>query len=160
MRVKVILFCLTAFLAACSSSGVDGSVQTEISQRAKQTVLNLMVDINQAFDDIDAGRQPYARPSNPLAHVYVYDLDLNVVAHPDPAERGTSHKQRVDDHRRPYPQQILERALARKKGTEGWIEYTERGLHRLAFYERAQGRDGYYYVVVSTAPVGGSLSGE
>ena len=156
LRVILISICFCVFTLGCSTV-VDESVQSDISKRAKQTAFNLLVNINQTFADIGKGRPPYVREGNPNAYVYIYDLDLNVVAHPDRSIVGTSHANRVDDRHDAYPKEILERALGRKRGIEGWIEYTEQGLMRLAFYELAQGRDGLYYIIVSTAPVGGTL---
>ncbi len=156
VRYLLIFVCISLLTSGCSSSA-DGSVQTDISQRAKQTAVNLLINVEGTFKDINQRKPPYIRESNPHAYVYVYDLNLNVVAHPERGNIGTNHTQRVDDNRNAYAQEILKRALARKLGTEGWIEYTEQGLMRLAFFERAQGRDGAYYIVVSTAPVGGTL---
>lgn len=146
---------LTLLLAsgACSSSQ-EPSLQRAIESRAHDTALRMIADTDLTLDQINAGQPPFISGSNPASYVYIYDLDLNVVAHPDYSERGASHANRMDANRTPYPQQILSRVLGRKKGQEGWIEYTEGGLHRLAYYELAQGRNGYYYIIVSTTPIG------
>lgn len=148
-----IIIALSLLLCACASSD-DVTLQDRLMKRSHAAAMSMIADRDGTFDEINKAKAPYTQPGNPRSYTYVYDLDLNVVAHPDPSVRGTNHSKAVDDDRDPYAQDILTRALGRKRGRDGWIEYTTNGYHRVAYFELAQARDGYYYVIVSTAPVG------
>lgn len=145
---------IALMLSACSSQPEEGTLQKNITQRAKNTAFNMMVNLQDTIAKINAGQPPYIDPASPENYVYIYDLELNVIAHPSPREVGQNHSSKTDNYRNDYPQKILKRALGRKRGQEGWIEYSLGSYHRVAYFELAQGRDGYYYIVVSTAPIG------
>ena len=115
-------------------------------------------NVDKTFDQINRGKAPYQAPNNVLSYVYVYDLDLEIVAHPFPNKIGLDHSDHKDARGMAYPKIIKSRATNRKRGQEGWIEYIQNDMNIIAYFELAQGKNGLYYIVVSTHPISSNSS--
>lgn len=120
-------------------------IRQDMIQRARQAAVDMIIDEPQTFYEINTGVPPYVQPGMPESYVYVYDLLLNVVAHPNP---GTLHQSHAS---KPYAQTMFEKA--RTVGSSGWIDYVEGDLQRMAYFELAHSRTDNYYIIVSTRPI-------
>jgi len=75
------------------------------------------------FRRINAGDGPYRDPENPALYVFVYDMNLTIVAHADNILMvGVNYKGKTDVAGKPFRDDILAGAL--KNGLAGWIMST------------------------------------
>jgi len=107
-------------------------------------------DAPATFAAIEAGEAPYVDPSNPALYVFVFDTNVKVVAHPDPAMQGRDMKGVPDAAGKMFRDQMIADAVA---NGSGWVEYVkempgEQGLfQKTAYFKLVSGSDGVDYVV-------------
>lgn len=144
--VGFLLLVLTANVAqAQTSEQVVGLVQqakTAIEGNALQT-----------FARINRAEHPYKDKDNPSLYIFVFDTDLNVVAHAiKTAVIGKNVKGKPDVKGKNFRDEML--AVALKDGS-GWVDYyfdnptTKETEHKTTYFELAKGSDGKSYIVGS-----------
>ena len=116
----------------------------------ERTAAALSEDAAATLTAINRAEAPYQDPRDPTHYVFVYDMELTIVAHPRPDLVGRNMKGKPDAAGKHYRDEIL--AGAQSAG-EGWEDYHytkpgSEGIHpKRAYYRRAAGSDGRDYIV-------------
>lgn len=115
------------------------------------TFSNITSDANATFAVINQGEAPYEDPDHPGLYAFVYDTEVNIVAHAtNPLLVGVNFSGKTDAAGKPFRDEIVNGALA--NGT-GWVDYIytrpdESGLfYKTTYYKLTEGSDGIQYVV-------------
>ena len=115
------------------------------------TSSNIESDAPGTFRKISAGEHPYKDKDNPAIYVFVYDTDVNIVAHADnPNLVGMNFMGKVDVSGKKFRDEIVSGAI---KNRTGWVDYiytnpAESGLYyKTTYYKLTRGSDGKLYVV-------------
>lgn len=100
---------------------------------------------------INAEDAPYRDPENPGLYVFVYDVNVTIVAHADNILMvGVNYKGTTDVTGKAFRDDIVAGAL--ENGT-GWVEYVyfnpaQMNLYyKTSYYRLTTGSDGNYYIV-------------
>ena len=124
-----------------------------VTALVNETALEIGKDAAGTFSGINAGEAPYRDAGNPALYVFVYDLNLTIVANADnPLLTGINAKGMTDVAGNPFRDNILAGAL--RNGT-GWEEYVyinpvQTNLYNKTTYFRLTGgSDGNSYIVCS-----------
>jgi polar amino acid transport system substrate-binding protein len=103
------------------------------------------------FKRISAGEHPFKDKDNPALYVFVYDTEINVIAHADNPELvGMNFMGKVDVSGKKFSDDIVTGAIQNKTG---WVDYiytnpAESGLYyKTAYYKLTRGSDDKLYVV-------------
>lgn len=155
------LLVLPLLLAACGSSGGGAapSPSTSLSAREQQLV-DLVVLTAAAIEKdaagtiaaINAAEAPYCDPADPERYAFVYSTEVELLADPDPTDRGRDLSAVADATGKRFRAEIVEGALANGSGWEDYVHRhpTESGLyHKRTYYRLVTGNDGVQYVVCS-----------
>ena len=124
----------------------------QVSGLVSQTASDIEKDAATTIGKINKGEAPYKDAANPELYVFVYDLELNMVAHPDKNLVGKNFKGKPDAKGKKFRDEIL--ATAQEKAS-GWVDYFYKkpdadGLFpKTTFCKLAKGSDGRQYVVCS-----------
>ena len=150
------LFYLIASLALLNGYINFATAQTteEVTSLVKQTKADIEKDAPNTIASINKAESPYKNATNPSLYVFVFDTDLNVVAHAVKASKvvGKNVKGKPDIKGKNFRDEILEKAL---KDGSGWVEYyfvnpkTKKETHKNSYFELAKGSDGKGYIVGS-----------
>ncbi len=103
------------------------------------------------FGKINSGAHPYKDKDKAEHYVFVYDTDVNMVAHPDKNLVGKNVKGKPDPKGKKFRDEIVEGAL---KSKTGWVTYVYKkpdsaGLFdKKSYFKLASGSDGKKYVVI------------
>ncbi|MEI6450410.1 MAG: cache domain-containing protein, partial [Actinomycetes bacterium] len=99
---------------------------------------------------INAGQEPFVDPAKPQLHPMVYDMNVKLVANPDPDVSGQSMKGKPDAVGKLLRDEIVAGALDRGSG---WVTYVyaqpgKAGLfQKAAYYKLSEGSDGKLHAV-------------
>lgn len=131
----------------------DNMTDSQVTGLVNLTAEEIKKNASDTIEKINAGDDPYKNKSNPKLYEFVYDIDVNVVAHADnPLMIGKNFKGKGDVSGKKFRDEIVAGAL--KNGT-GWEDYiysspAESGLyHKTAYYKLAKGNDGKDYILCS-----------
>ncbi len=135
-------------------AGVAFGVITEkqVVDLVQQTCSDMAGNANKTIQGINDGRHPYKNKDDNTLYVYVFDTDLNIIAHYKSSLVGENHRGKPDAGGKLFRDEILEGAL---KNGEGWVEYVyekpgEEGIfNKKAYYRLIKGSDGKRYIVAS-----------
>ena len=123
----------------------------EVADLVNLTTANLARDAPETIQRINAGQPPYKNAIKPDLYVFVYDPEVNMIAHADNARMvGLNYHTKVDVAGVPFRDQLVQEALT--NGT-GWVDYiysspAESGLFwKTTRCQRATGSDGKKYIV-------------
>ncbi len=127
--------------------------EQEVIDLVNQTVSDLGWDAPKTIRNINAGQAPYKNAEKPDLYVFVYDPDVNMVAHADNARMvGLNYHNKVDVAGVPFRDQLVQTALT---NGSGWVDYiysspAETGLFwKTTRSQLATGSDGKQYIVCS-----------
>ena len=101
---------------------------------------------------IAASQAPFVNQENPALYVFVYDTDVNMLAHPNASLVGRNYKGKPDVKGKNFRDEIVEGA---KANGSGWVDYAYQKpgapgiFDKTAYYKLVKGSDGKDYVVVS-----------
>ncbi len=125
----------------------------EVIDLVNQTVADLGRDAPETIKNINSGQHPYKDAEKPELYVFVYDPDVNMIAHADNARMvGINYHNKVDVAGVPFRDQLVQTAL--KNGTS-WVDYiysspAETGLFwKTTMSQVATGSDTKTYIVCS-----------
>ncbi|MCX6678047.1 MAG: transporter substrate-binding domain-containing protein [Methanothrix sp.] len=103
------------------------------------------------FKKISAGEHPFKDKDDPALYVFVYDTEINMVAHADnPQLVGMNFMGKVDVSGKKFGDEIVAGAI---RSRTGWVDYidtnpAESGLYyKTTYYKLTRGSDGKQYVV-------------
>lgn len=135
--------------------GCTGQTFTDdaVVELVNTTAAAIENNTSDTFRRINAGEAPYRDHEDPSLYVFVYDVNLTIVAHADNIQVvGKNFKGKTDVTGKPFRDEILEGAL--KNGT-GWLDYVymhpvQTNLYyKTTYYRLTQGSDGNSYIVCS-----------
>jgi len=125
----------------------------EVINLVNQTAADLAADASGTIQKINEGLVPYRSLEKPDLYVFVYDTDLNMVAHADNIRMvGENYHNKTDAAGKPFRDEIVAGALANGTGWEDYIysNPVESGLFwKTTWYQLTEGSDGKKYVVCS-----------
>ena len=140
---------LSLFAAVVSAQEVTDE---EITALVSKVCQEIAADAPGTLARIVAAEHPYKNADNPAFYVFVYDTDVEIVAHPKAKLVGKSYKGKPDLKGNMFRDEIVAGAL--KDGT-GWVNYVyqkpgEKGLRpKMTYFQLVVGSDGEQYVVCS-----------
>ena len=117
-----------------------------------KTAADIEKDSASTFEKINNGEHPYKDKEHATLYVFVYNTDIESVAHFKPTVRGKSYKDKPDIKGKLFRNEIVEGAL--KNGT-GWVDYhyenpkTKAIEQKTTYYQLVTGSDGQQYIVCS-----------
>ena len=151
MRVIFKIAIFMGVLLAFSSWAVAGSVTDEdIMGLVEQTAAEISTDAPGTTGKISNGEHPYKNKDNPAFYVFVYDTEVNMVAHPKNKLVGRNYKGKPDVRGKTFRDEIVKGALA---DGSGWVDYSyqkpgEKGIHaKTTYFKLAKGSDNKNYVI-------------
>ncbi len=139
-----------AAVPATEAASRDGITKDMCVAWVQKAVAAAQVDVAAMFKAINASEEPYQSKDNPELYVFVYDLDVNIVAHPKAALVGKNYKGKPDAKGKKFRDDIVAGAL---KDGKGWVDYMyqkpgEEGLHpKTTCFEIVTASDGKQYVL-------------
>lgn len=126
---------------------------SDVTDLVNQTAQDISRDAPETIKNINAGLAPYINTQNPDLYVFVYDPDVNMVAHAEnPGMVGLNYHNKVDVSGTPFRDRLVQEALT--NGT-GWVDYiynspAESGLFwKSTNCQLAPGSDGKQYIICS-----------
>jgi len=146
-------FLIVAVCLVCSAlvAGEAAITDEAVVALVDQTAADLTKDAAATIQKINDGTHPYKDKDNPEFYVFVYDTDVNMIAHPDKTLVGKNFKGKPDARGKKFRDLIVENAT---KSTTGWEDYLYKkpdaaGLFdKKAYFKLTTGSDGKKYVVV------------
>ena len=154
--MKAIVYGVFAMFLAIAGGGyaADEADVTDqmVMDLVVQTAAAVEKDVPGTFTKINAGEAPYVNKEIPAFYVFVYDLEVNMIAHPKADLVGKSMKGKPDPKGKKFRDLIVEGA---KKDGTGWVEYMyqkpgDKGLfEKKSYFKLVKGSDGKEYVIIS-----------
>lgn len=147
--VVAVLFGFAGGVFAADEADVTDQMVIDL---VAQTAAAVEKDAPGTFAKINAGEAPYVNKDIPAFYVFVYDLEVNMIAHPKAELVGKSMKGKPDPKGKKFRDLIVEGA---KKDGTGWVEYMyqkpgDKGLfEKKSYFKVVKGSDGKEYVVIS-----------
>lgn len=142
-----------------STYGIETEGDVFVKKLIDETVVDISKDAAKTFSQINKGVAPYKVGEN---YVFVYDINLNMVAHYDKALVGANLKGKTDVCGCYFRDEIYNRAMNSfgqetncKTSDKEFVFYvyknpkTGKLEHKKAFFKLAKGSDGKKYIVVS-----------
>jgi len=142
-----VLLCLLALAFAHDEKEIK---EEQVIALVQLTAKNIRADAASTLHKIAAGYPPFKDTYNSTLYVFVYDENVNMVAHPDTNLMGHNFKGRTDVRGVQFRDEIVKRALS--KG-EGWTEYHyskpgEMGIFpKKTYCEKVIGSDRNTYII-------------
>ena len=125
----------------------------EVIALVKQTRAAVEKNALQTLARVNRAEHPYKNKHNPSLYIFVFDTDLNVVAHAIKTKViGKNVKGKPDVKGKKFRDEML--VKARKDG-RGWVDYyflnpkSKKIEHKTAYIELANGSDGKKYIIGS-----------
>ena len=142
--LSLILFIFSS--AACSME----ITKEKVTDLVNRTASEIKTDTQSVFTKISNGEHPYKDKDNPQLYVFVYNTDVEIVAHYKKHLVGRSYKGLPDVRGKNFRDDIVNGAI---KNKSGWTDYSyqkpgEKGIHRkTTYYMLVSGSDGEIYIV-------------
>jgi len=138
---------------ATSINIATAQTNEEVMSLVKQTRMAAEKNALQTFARVNRAEHPYKNKDNPSLYIFIFDTDLNVVAHAIKTKViGKNVKGKPDVKGKKFRDEMLEIAL---KDGKGWVDYyfanpkTKKVAHKKAYFELANGSDGKKYIIGS-----------
>ncbi len=151
--MRGVLKCIVFMVVFGSFSGwaVAGTVTDEdVKGLVELTATEMAKDAAGVLSKISLGEHPYKNSDDPAFYVFVYDIAVNMVAHPKTELIGRSYKGKPDVRGKKFRDEIVEGALS---SGSGWVDYSyqkpgENGIHaKTTYFKLAKGSDSREYVI-------------
>ena len=127
--------------------------EAQVVALVKQTKDDIAKAAKETFAKINKKQAPYVSAENPALYVFIYDKEINMVAHAQlEGLVGKNFKGKPDAKGKNFRDEIVTKALSKK---EGWVDYIyqkpgDTGLFpKKTFFMLAKGSDGKDYIVCS-----------
>ena len=150
---KIIGTTLAVFLLTYSVFVSSAQTSEQVIALVKETVSAIAENADETFSKINKAEHPFKNKDNPALYVFVFDTDLNVVAHAVKAKAvGKNVRGKPDSKGKKFRDEILEKA---QKDGSGWVDYyflnpkTKQEEHKNSYFELVAGSDGKEYIVGS-----------
>lgn len=152
MKSIVAVLVLLSFFVPIPTLCAADLTEQQVIDLVASTAADLVKDLKGTCEKISKGEAPYKSPTDPEFYVFVYDLEINMLAHPTASLVGKNFKGKPDAKGKKFRDEIVEGAV---KNKTGWVEYMyqkpgDTGLHpKKAYYQLIDGPEGKQYIVVS-----------
>ena len=152
--MKNIFKIITGITLITASMNVFSAQTTEeVIYLVKQTKTAIENNALQTLARVNRAEHPYKNKNNPSLYIFVFDTDLNVVAHAIKTKViGKNVKGKPDIKGKKFRDEMLLKAT--QQG-QGWVDYyflnpkSKKTEHKTAYIELAYGSDGKNYIVGS-----------
>lgn len=151
LAVVLAAACLAAG-AAWAQGNDDAITREQVVAIVDMAAEAIAADAPGTFVKITSSEHPFVDQQNPALYVFVYDTDVNMMAHPNKSLPGRNYKGKPDVRGKAFRDEIVSGAVA--NGT-GWVDYAyqkpgEAGIFdKTTYYRLTKGSDGKDYVVTS-----------
>ena len=146
------LFCVY-FVYNVNAQDVEKEISTEeVTAIVDMAAAEMTKDAPGVIAKINAGEAPFVSKDNPALYVFVYDKDVNMIAHPNQGLVGTNFKGKPDVKGKNFRDEIVEGAIANGKG---WVEYAYQKpgvsgiFDKVTYYLLVKGSDDKEYVLTA-----------
>ena len=146
----MVVFVTILFMAGSPVFSYSANVNEEQAVNIVATACeDIQKDATGTLAKITNGEEPYTFAGDESLYVFVYDLDINIVAHPNKSLVGRNYKGKPDVRGKNFRDAIVKGAI---KNGSGWEEYYyqkpgETGIHRKkTYYRLVKGSNGKQYV--------------
>ena len=148
---------LLVFLLVFSGCLFAEDVEKDITTEEVTAILDLAAaemakDAAGVIAKINASEHPFVNKDNPALYVFVYDTEINMLAHPNKGLVGKNFKGKPDVKGKNFRDDIVNGAIANGKG-EVEYAYQKPGatgiFDKVAMYVKVKGSDGKDYILVS-----------
>ncbi len=152
MKSRSLLFVVLSALLLCPALFAETITEQQVIDLVASTAAELTGNATATFEKINKGEAPYKSTTDPEFYVFVYDQDVNMLAHPTASLVGKNFKGKPDAKGKKFRDEIIEGAL---KNKTGWIEYMyqkpgDSGLHpKKVYYQLVTTAEGKQYIVCS-----------
>lgn len=158
------LFKFAAALTCAFACTIANAAPTEkdAQKLVTDTVAAIKKDAPGTIAKINAGEAPFKDPKDAGFYTFVYDYDLNMIAHPDKALVGRNLKGKPDACGCLFRDEILSRATGKAVPTKckasadkAWVDYVYKNPekktleHKKTHFVAAKGSDGKDYLVMA-----------
>lgn len=140
-------------LITTSFNAFGAQTDEEVVELVKKAKAAIEKNALQTFARINRAEHPYKNKDNPSLYIFVFDTDLNVVAHAIKTKViGKNVKGKPDIKGKKFRDEMLTKAKANGRG---WVDYyflnpkSKKTEHKKAYIELANGNDGKGYIVGS-----------
>jgi polar amino acid transport system substrate-binding protein len=144
------VFCL-CLVYSVSAQDVEKVISSEeVVAIVEMTAAEMAKDAPAVIAKINAGEDPFVSKDNPALYVFVYDKDVNMIAHPNQGLVGKNFKGKPDVKGKNFRDEIIDGAVANGKG---WVEYAYQKpgvtgiFDKETYYLMVKGSDGKDYVL-------------
>lgn len=150
-RLKILLSGLV-LIGSATSLWANDNAKEQASLLIARTSTDIEKDARGTFAKISSAKEPYQNKTNPGLFVYIFDIDENVIAHPDATLVGRNYKGTPDLKGKKFRDEIIEGA---QKNGVGQVDYMfhKPGVTGLSqkstYYKLVTGSDGNKYIVCS-----------
>jgi polar amino acid transport system substrate-binding protein len=152
-------FLLTAalLLGLCATSniaqaGEESITDDQVKKMVTDTVTAMKKDAPGVIEKIKKSEHPFVNKDDKALYAFIYDMEVNMVAHPKAELVGQNFKDKPDVKGKKFRAAIVEGAKAKGSGWEDYM-YQKPGesgmFEKKAYFEKVKASDGKEYVVVS-----------
>lgn len=150
---KLLAIIASALFLSALVTPAAAQTKEEVTALVKLTKANIEQNAPETLARINRAENPYKNKDNPSLYVFVFDTNLNVVAHAIKAKVvGKNVKGKPDIKGKKFRDEMLEKAT---RDGSGWVDYyfmnpkTKKEEHKVSYFELANGSDGNKYIVGS-----------
>lgn len=152
---KIAALCVlfsTLFVYSVIAQDEKDSTSEEVIAIVDMAVEAMKKDAPGTIEKINASADPFINKDNPALYVFVYDKEVNMIAHPNKGLVGKNFKGKPDVKGKKFRDEIVDGAIANGKG---WVDYAYQKpgatgiFDKTAYYQMVTASDGKEYVVIS-----------
>lgn len=152
-----VLVVLGLFAMVCLGSAMAEEVEKDITSEEVIAIVDMVgeeikKDAPATIAKINGSEHPFVNKDNPALYVFVYDKEVNMIAHPNKGLVGKNFKGKPDVKGKKFRDEIVDGAVANGKG---WVEYAYQKpgatgiFDKMAYYMIVVGNDGKEYILIS-----------
>ncbi|MBF0359440.1 MAG: cache domain-containing protein [Oligoflexia bacterium] len=152
---------------AYSSTDVIKKAEEDAMKLVNDTAIEFSSSSQNVIEKINNGIHPYKNKDNAEAYVFIYDENINIVAHPKNELVNKNFKDKTDICGCKFRNEIVARALNKNFGDSGcreinetskkdnWVYYiynnpqSKKLEYKKTFFKSVKGIDGKEYVIAS-----------
>lgn len=148
--MKALLLALCVAFAPAIAADERDITEAQAIAKVQEASKALQKDAAGTLAKIAGGEAPFKDKDNPALYVFVYDAEVNMVAHPNKDLMGKNFKGKPDVRGKKFRDEIVETGLTKGKG---WTDYHyqkpgETGIFEKTTYcEKVKASDGKTYIV-------------
>lgn len=150
--IVLAVFCL-CFVGVLTAEEVEKDISSEeVLAIVEMVAAEIASDTPATLEKINKSEHPFVNKDNPALYVFVYDKEVNMLAHPNTTLVGKNFKGKPDVKGKKFRDEIVAGAIATGKG---WVEYAYQKpgatgiFDKVAYYLLVKGSDSKDYILIS-----------